>query len=333
MRIFVVGATGAIGRRLNPVLVQAGHSVVGMTRSPGKTSSLRAAGAEPVVADALDAGGIMEVVRKAAPEVVVHQLTALPAMLDFRKIEQQFALTNCLRTEGTDHLLAAALAVGVRRFVAQSFAGWPYARTGGPVKTEEDPLDASPPAALRRTLEAIRYLEATVIGASGIEGMVLRYGGFYGPGNAIGEGGTLLQQVRHRCVPIVGGGTGVWSFIHVDDAAHATLAGIERGRGGIYNIVDDVPAPVAAWLPALASALGAMPPRHVPAWVARFLIGEQGIMFMTEVCGASNAKAKRELGWQPVWASWRDGFARGLGESDPAGDRRAQRVTTTLRLA
>ena len=321
MRIFVAGATGAIGRRLIPILVQAGHSVVGMTRSPGKISLLRAAGAEPAVADALDANAVMATVCQAAPEVVVHQLTALPALLDFRKLDQQFAATNRLRTEGTKHLLAAALAAGARRFVAQSFAGWPYARTGGPVKAEEDPLDTNPPAALRKTLEAIRYLETTVTAAGGIEGIVSRYGAFYGPGTTIGEGGPLLEQVRHRCIPIVGGGTGVWSFVHIADAARATLAAIERGRPGIYNIVDDDPAPVSVWLPALASVLGAKSPRHVPAWVARFLIGEQGVMFMTESRGASNAKAKRELGWQPVWPSWRDGFARGLGESHPAGDR------------
>ncbi len=331
MRVFVAGATGAIGRRLIPLLVQAGHSVVGMTRSPHKSAELRAAGAEPAVVDALDAGAILAAVRKAAPEIVVHQLTAIPAMLDFRKIEEQFVLTNRLRTEGTDHLLAAALAVGARRFVAQSFTGWPYARTGGPVKTEEDPLDTNPPAAMRKILEAIRYLESRVAGATEIEGIVLRYGGFYGPGNAIGEGGTLLEQVRRRRVPIVGAGTGVWSFVHIDDAARATLAAIERGRPGICNIVDDVPARVSVWLPALASAIGAKPPRHIPAWLARWLIGEQGIMFMTEVRGASNAKAKRELGWQPLWASWREGFARGLGDQDPGGSPEAEYVEAARR--
>ena len=318
MRIFVAGATGAVGRRLIPILVHAGHSVVGMTRSQSKTSALLATGAEAVVVDALDADAVMAAVRQAAPEIVVHELTAIPPLLDFRKIEQQFALTNRLRTEGTDYLLAAALAAGVRRFLAQSYAGWPFARNGGPVKTEEDPLDTNPPAAMRKILDAIRHVETTVTGASGIEGIVLRYGGFYGPGNAIGDGSALLDQIRRRLIPVVGGGTGTWSFIHIDDAARATLAAIERGQRGIYNIVDDDPALVSAWLPALASALGAKPPRHVPAWVARFLIGEQGVMFMTEVRGASNAMAKRELGWQPLWSSWRQGFAQALGDDQTA---------------
>jgi nucleoside-diphosphate-sugar epimerase len=328
MRIFVAGATGAIGRRLIPVLVEAGHTVVGMTRSPGKAASLRAAGAEAVVADALDAGAVMAAVRKAAPEVVIHQLTAIPAMLDFRKIEQQFAVTNRLRTEGTHHLLAAALEVGARRFVAQSFAGWPYARRGGPVKTEDDALDACPPAALRATLKAIGHLETVVTSAQGVEGIILRYGGFYGPGSAIGEGGALLDQVRHRRVPIVGNGGGIWSLIHIDDAARATLAAVEQGTPGIYNIVDDDPARVSAWLPVLASILGAKPPRRVPIWLARLLIGEQGIMFMTDARGASNAKAKRELGWEPRWASWREGFRRALGEDGSAADREAERVAS-----
>jgi nucleoside-diphosphate-sugar epimerase len=333
MRIFVAGATGAIGRRLIPILVNAGHSVVGMTRSPGKASALRAAGAEAVVVDALDAGAVMAAVRKARPEVVVLQLTALPQLLDFRKIVRQFAMTNRLRTEGTDYLLAAAVEVGARHFVAQSYAGWPYARRGGLVKTELDPLDANPPAALRGTLDAIRHLEMAVTAESRIDGIVLRYGSFYGPGNAIGEGGALLGQIRQRRVPIVGLGTGVWSFVHIDDAARATLAVIEQGNRGIYNIVDDDPARVSAWLPVLASTLGAKPPRRVPAWLARLLIGEQGVMFMTEVRGASNAKAKRELGWEPLWASWREGFAKDLGENKLVIDRGAARMATAIKLA
>jgi nucleoside-diphosphate-sugar epimerase len=312
MKILVAGAGGVVGRRLIPILVEAGHSVVGMTRSPAKTAAIRAGGAEPVVGDALNAKAVMAAVQRVEPEVVVHELTAIPVRLNFRKFDREFELTNRLRTEGTDHLLAAAHAVGTRRFVAQSFAGWPYARQGGPVKTEEDPLDPSPPAALRRSLAAIRYLEAAVLGAQSIEGIVLRYGAFYGPGTSLGEGGSILEDIRHRRFPMVGCGTGIWSFIHINDAARATLAAIERGPTGVYNIVDDDPAPVSEWLPALATAISAKTPRRVPIFVARLAVGEHGVVVMTEIRGASNAKAKCTLGWQPVWASWRDGFRIGL---------------------
>ena len=317
MRIFVAGATGALGRRLVPLLVEGGHQVTGMTRTPGKAAGLRAAGAEPVVADALDREAVLRAVTAARPEVVVHQLTALATTTSFRRFDQQFALTNRLRTEGTDHLLEAARAAGARRFVAQSFAGWPFARVGGPVKTEDDPLDPDPPAQLRRTLEAIRHLEAAVLGAEGIEGVVLRYGGFYGPGTSAGAGGYMLEDLRRGRFPIVGAGTGVWSFIHIDDAAAATVAAIERGAPGIYQIVDDDPAPVSEWLPALADAIGARPPRRVPAWLARLLAGEHAVVLMTEIRGASNAKARRELGWRPVHRSWRQGFRDGLGQAAP----------------
>jgi 2-alkyl-3-oxoalkanoate reductase len=319
MRIFVAGATGALGRRLVPQLVAGGHEVTGMTRSPGKAGWLRAAGAEPVVADALDRDDVLRVVAAARPEVVVHQLTDLAAMTNFRRFDAGFAATNRLRTEGTDHLLAAARAAGARRLVAQSFAGWPFARVGGPVKTEDDPLDPDPPAELRRTLDAIRHLEAAVAQAEGIEGLVLRYGGFYGPGTSAGEGGYVLEDLRRRRFPIVGAGTGVWSFVHIDDAAAATVAAVERGTPGIYQIVDDDPAPVAEWLPVLAEAAGARPPRRVPVWAARLLGGEHGVVLMTEVRGASNAKAKRELGWRPAWPSWRQGFRTGLGDHREAG--------------
>jgi nucleoside-diphosphate-sugar epimerase len=315
MKVFVAGAGGAVGRRLIPLLVRAGHSVVGMTRSPVKTAALHAAGAQPVVGDALDKTVVMDAVRRAAPDVVVHQLTAIPPAASFRAFDRDFALTNRLRTEGTDHLLAAARAAGARRLVAQSFAGWPYARQGGMVKTEEDPLDASPPASFRQTLEAIRRLEAAVSGANGLQAIVLRYGLFYGPGTGIGEGGPLLELVRRRRVPIVGKGTGVWSFVHVDDVATATVAAIERGAPGIYNIVDDEPAPVSEWLPALATAVGAKPPRRIPVWLGRLVIGEGGVSMMTRVRGASNAKARRELHWQPRWPSWRDGFRNGLADA------------------
>jgi 2-alkyl-3-oxoalkanoate reductase len=318
MRIFVAGATGALGRRLVPLLVQGGHQVTGMTRTAGKAAGLRAAGAEPVVADALDRDAVLRAVVAARPEVVVHELTALAQMTDFRRLDEGFALTNRLRTEGTDHLLAAARAAGARRFVAQSFAGWPFARVGGPVKTEDDPLDPDPPAQLRRTLDAIRHLEAAVLGAEGIEGVVLRYGGFYGPGTSAGEGGFMLEDLRRRRFPLVGAGTGVWSFVHIDDAATATVAAVERGAPGIYQIVDDDPAPVSEWLPALAAAIGARPPLRVPAWVARLAGGAHGVVLMTEARGASNAKARRELGWRPAWPSWRQGFRDGLGDAYPA---------------
>jgi nucleoside-diphosphate-sugar epimerase len=318
MRIFVAGATGALGRRLVPLLVQGGHQVTGMTRTAGKAAGLRAAGAEPVVADALDRDAVLRAVVAAHPEVVVHELTALAGMTDFRRLDEGFALTNRLRTEGTDHLLAAARAAGSRRFVAQSFAGWPFARVGGPVKTEDEPLDPDPPAQLRRTLDAIRHLEAAVVGAEGIEGVVLRYGGFYGPGTSAGEGGFMLEDLRRRRFPLVGAGTGVWSFVHVDDAATATVAAVERGAPGIYQIVDDDPAPVSEWLPALAAAIGARPPRRVPAWVARLAGGAHGVVLMTEARGASNDKARRELGWRPAWPSWRQGFRDGLGDAYPA---------------
>jgi nucleoside-diphosphate-sugar epimerase len=319
MRIFVAGATGALGRRLVPMLVEGGHQVVGMTRSPAKTGGLRAAGAEAVVADALDRDAVLAAVHQARPEVVVHQLTALAGFADFRKFDEEFALTNRLRTEGTDHLVAAARAAGARRLVAQSYAGWPFARVGGPVKTEDDPLDPDPPAELRRSLDAIRRLESTVLGTDGLEGMVLRYGGFYGPGTSSGASGLMIEEVRRRRLPLVGAGTGVWSFVHIDDAATATVAAVERGAPGIYQIVDDDPAPVSAWLPALAEAIGARPPRHVPVWVARLIAGEHTVALMTEIRGASNAKAKRELGWTPAWPSWRQGFRDGLGLAPGAG--------------
>jgi nucleoside-diphosphate-sugar epimerase len=319
MRVFFAGATGAIGKRLVPFLVQAGHLVTGMTRSRGKAGSLRAAGADAAIVDALDPVAVASAVERAKPEVIVHELTAIPPDLDPRRFEEQFRLTNRLRTEGTDHLLAAARAAGVRRFIAQSYAGWPYARTGGPVKTEDDSLDPNPPAAFRETLAAIQHLESAVLQASGLEGVILRYGGFYGPGTSIGEDGAIVEQVRRRRFPVVGGGTGVWSFIHIDDAARATVAAVERGPPDICNIVDDDPAPVAEWLPALARIIGAKPPLLLPAWLGRLAIGGHGVVMMTDVRGASNSKAKREFHWRPQWTSWLDGFKSALSDSgEPA---------------
>jgi nucleoside-diphosphate-sugar epimerase len=311
MKVLVAGATGALGKQLVPKLVARGHEVVGTTRSESKRQTIVDLGATPAVADALDAEQVARVVAEAEPEVIVHQLTALSGDLDLRHFDRTFAETNRLRTEGTDHLLAAGRAIGITRFVAQSYAGWPAARTGGPVKTEDDPLDPAPPEAVRRTLDAIRHLENAVTGADWTEGVALRYGGFYGPGTSLGpDGGEMVEMIRKRKFPVVGGGAGVWSFIHVEDAADATVAAIEHGRRGIYNIVDDEPAPVAAWLPAVASAVGARPPRQVPRWLGRILAGEAAAVMMTEVRGASNAKAKRELGWEPKHPSWRDGFTQ-----------------------
>jgi nucleoside-diphosphate-sugar epimerase len=309
MRVFVAGATGAIGKQLVPRLVAAGHEVHGMTRSESKQAMLSELGAVPVVADALDADQVAEAVARARPEVIVHQLTAIPARLDLRHFDRDFALTNRLRTEGTDHLLSAGQAVGVRRFVAQSNGAFPYARTGGPVKTEEDPLDPTPPREMRKSWAAIRHLEEAVLGADWTEGIVLRYGGFYGPGTSLAPGAEQVELVRRRKFPLVGDGGGVWSFIHVADAAEATVAAIERGSRGVYNVVDDDPAPVAEWLPALAEQLGANKPMRVPRFIGRLFAGEAGVVMMTDVRGASNAKAKRELGWRPAHPSWRQGFA------------------------
>jgi nucleoside-diphosphate-sugar epimerase len=309
MRVFVAGATGAIGKQLVPRLVEAGHEVHGMTRSESKQAMLHGLGAVPVVADALDPDQVAEAVGRARPEVIVHQLTAIGAV-DMRHFDRDFALTNRLRTEGTDHLLSAGQAVGVRRFVAQGVGGYgAYARTGGPVKAEEDPLDPTPAREMRETLAAIRHLEEAVLGARWTEGLVLRYGVFYGPGTSLAPGAEQFELVRRRKFPLVGDGGGVWSFIHVADAAEATVAAVERGSRGVYNVVDDDPAPVAKWLPALAQELGAKKPTRVPRFIGRLFAGEAGVVMMTDVRGASNAKAKRELEWRPAHPSWRDGFA------------------------
>jgi len=309
MRVFVAGATGAMGTQLVPRLVAAGHEVHGMTRRASKQAMLCDLGAVPVVADALDPGQVAEAVARAKPEVIVDQLTAIGA-LDTRHFDRDFALTNRLRTEGTDYLLSAGQNVGVRRFVAQAAAGYgAYGRTGGPAKSEEDPLDPAPAREMRETLAAIRHLEEAVLGARWTEGIVLRYGAFYGPGTSFTPGGAQFELVRRRKFPLVGDGGGVWSFIHVADAAEATVAAVERGSRGLYNVVDDDPAPVAEWLPALAQTLGGKKPMRVPRFVGRLFAGEAGVMMMTEIRGASNAKAKRDLGWRPKHASWRQGFA------------------------
>jgi nucleoside-diphosphate-sugar epimerase len=290
--------------------VAAGHDVTGTTRSESKRAAIAAMGARAAVLDPLDADDVATVVAETEPEVIINQLTALNREFDLRHFDETFAETNRLRTEATDHLLAAGRAVGVKRFIAQSFAGWPFARTGGSIKTEADPLDPSPVDSMRQSFEAIRHVEEAVSGADWTDGIVLRYGGFYGPGTSLSrEGGAQLEAIRKRRFPVVGDGGGVWSFIHIEDAAEATVAAVTRGTRGIYNIVDDEPAAAAEWLPVAAQAVGAPPPRHVPRWLGRIFAGEAGTVMMTEVRGASNEKAKRELGWRPRHASWREGFA------------------------
>jgi nucleoside-diphosphate-sugar epimerase len=314
MRVLVAGATGAIGIRLIPRLVAAGHSVTGLTRSPAKAEPLRRAGASPLVVDALDSPALREAVLGAKPEIVVHEMTALANASDLRHFDRAFAQTNRLRTEGLDHLLAAAREAGARKVVAQSYCGWPFARVGGPIKTEYDPLDSTPPREFERSLQAIRHLESAVAEASDFEGVVLRYGPFYGPSSGLFDG-SALDQLRRRLFPLIGDGGGWWSFVHLDDAAEATACAIEGDAPGIYNIVDDDPAPVRDWLPALAAIIGAKPPRHIPRWLARIVAGEHMVVLMTESRAGSNAKARRELGWRPAHASWRQGFAEVLASA------------------
>ena len=307
MRVFVAGATGAIGRRLVPQLVERGHEVVATTSRPERAEGLRALGATPEVLDGLDGAAVGEAVARARPDAVVHQMTSIGGKPDLRHFDRWFAKTNELRTVGTRHLLAAAQAAGVQRFVAQSYTGWTNERRGGTVKTEADPFDLEPAKQQRKALAAIRFVEEAVTAAP-LEGIVLRYGNFYGPGDM----DAMLAMIGKRQFPLVGDGGGVWSWIHLDDAAAATVAALERGRPGIYNVADDEPAPVSEWLPYLAQTIGAKPPLRVPAWLGRIAAGEVPVRWMTEGRGASNAKIKRELGWRPAYASWRDGFRDGL---------------------
>jgi nucleoside-diphosphate-sugar epimerase len=307
MRVFVAGATGAIGRQLVPRLVAAGHEVHGMTHSESKQALLSELGALPVLADALDPDQVAEAVGRARPDVIVHQLTALSGVERFT--ERNAEPTNRLRTEGTDYLLSAGHAVGVRRFVAQGVATYGiYAPSGGAVKSEEDPIDPVPAREMRGAVAALRHLEEAVLGAEWTEGIVLRYGAFYGPGTSLAPGELQFELIRRRKFPVVGDGAGVWSFIHVADAAEATVAAVEHGSRGVYNVVDDDPAPVGEWLPALAQTLGAKKPMRVPRFVGRLFAGEAGVMMMTQMRGASNAKAKRDLRWAPEHSSWRQGF-------------------------
>jgi nucleoside-diphosphate-sugar epimerase len=280
--------------------VSNGHDVVGLTRSASKRTAIEALGARAVIGDALDPDSVAQAVAEAEPQVIVHEATALAGNLDVRHFDRSFETTNRLRTEGTDNLLAAGRAVGIEAFVAQSFAGWPFAPEGGMVKDESAPF-ATNLKGMVETLTAIKNLEEKVLAAGEwTRGIALRYGGFYGPGTSLdGPTSEHVEAIRKRLFPLIGDGAGVWSFIHIEDAAEATVAALERGRRGIYNIVDDEPARAADWLPALARAIGAKPPRHVPRWLGRLLGGEAVTLMMTEVRGASNAKAKRELGWEP----------------------------------
>jgi 2-alkyl-3-oxoalkanoate reductase len=305
MKVLVAGATGAVGSRLVPQLVERGHEVVGTSRSATNADRLRTLGATPAVLDVLDPDATRAVVEDVRPDAVVHEATALSGKSDLKHFDESFADTNRLRIEGTDSLVAAARGAGVPRLVAQSYAGWPYAREGGAVKTEEDPLDRAPLPAMTGALDAIEHLEQKVTDAGGI---VLRYGGVYGAPDD-----PQVELVRKRRFPIVGDGGGIWSFVHVDDAASATVLAVEQGTPGIYNVVDNEPAPVREWLPALAEAIHAKPPRRVPRWLARLLAGDVGVLLMTEVRGASNAKAKRELDWTLRHPSWREGFESAYG--------------------
>ncbi|HTZ23638.1 MAG TPA: NAD(P)-dependent oxidoreductase [Streptosporangiaceae bacterium] len=302
MRVFVMGATGALGQHLVPALVAAGHEVTATTRTPGKVAQLREAGAEPAVVDGLDRGAVVAAVQAAAPDVIVHEMTALADMRSLRNLDKVFATTNELRTRGTDNLLAAAAQAGTRRFIAQSNTN-ATARSGGPVKTEADPLDSQPVQSATGMVAAVKHVEH-VVPLEAPEGLVLRYGNFYGPGASE----ALLGMLRKRQFPVIGGGAGIWSFIEITDAAAATVAAVGRGAPGVYNIVDSDPAPVAEWLPYLAKVAGAKPPLHLPVWLGRLLAGDFVVTQMTAARGSSNEKAKKELGWEPRYPSWREGF-------------------------
>jgi nucleoside-diphosphate-sugar epimerase len=312
MKIFLAGATGAIGRRLVPQLVEAGHQVTAMTRSKEKLGELYELGAEPVLSDVFDAGRLGSVVARAEPDAVINELTDLPQSLNPRKLKEYYAANNHVRREGTRNLLGAAHGAGVRRFLVQGSAYW-YAPTGGPVKTEEAPLYLDAPTPIGPAVETIREVEEAVLSAEGIEGVVLRYGMFYGPGTWYAKDGDVGRQVRNRRYPMIGSGEGTYSFIHVDDAASATVAAVERARPGVYNVVDDEPATAAEWMPVYAEALGAKRPPRVPAFVARVIAGDALVRWMLGLRGASNEKIKRGLGWHPRYESWRRGFFEDLG--------------------
>lgn len=318
MRIFLAGATGAIGRRLLPRLIEGGHEVTALTRSEGRAAHLRAAGARPVVADVFDREALLAAVETARPEAVIHQLTSIPARMNPRRIRQELAPTNRLRTEGTQVLMDAAQAAGARRFIAQSVSFY-YAPGAAVPATEEEPLYHDAPAAFAELVHATEALEDTVLSTPGVEGMVLRYGYFYGPGTAYAAEGSMTTDVARGRLPLLGDGGGVFSFIHVDDAAAATVLALDRGTPGIYNIVDDEPAPLRVWLPYLAALLDAPRPKRLPTFIGRLGAGRYGVYFMTEQRGASNQKARHALGWAPRYASWREGFAATLARAEAVG--------------
>ena len=313
MKILVAGATGVVGARLLPLLVSRGHDVAGISRSPGSADAIAATGARPYAADALDQAELVAAAMDFAPEVVVNQLTALGPQPDTSKFDRAFAKTNRLRTEGGRNLIAAARAVRARRYVAQSFCGWPYARSGGPIKSEDDPLDADPPKELRGSLQAIRQLEDDVTSLSDIEGVVLRYGNFYGPGTVFASDGSFIGDLRRRRIPLVGSAGGIFSFAHVEDVASATARAIEGKQTGLFNVVDDDPAPVREWLPYLAATVGTRAPLQLPGWLMRLVMPEHLYVMMTEIRGGSNRRFKETFGWQPKYPSWRQGFVEALG--------------------
>jgi 2-alkyl-3-oxoalkanoate reductase len=312
MRVLVAGATGGLGRSLVPQLLAAGHAVTGMTRSESGAAEVRSFGADAVLADGLDAAAVRAAVESVRPEVVVHQMTALKGGIDFKHFDDSFAMTNRLRTEGTDNLLAASQAAGVRRFVVQSYAGWNLEHGGSVAKTEADPLDPNPVPAQRQTMAGIKHLESAALNTEGIEGVALRYANFYGPTGDIGKGGSMVELIQKRRLPLIGDGTGVWSFIHYDDAAAATVKAIESDVTGVFHVADDDPAQAAVWLPEFARILGAKAPLRVPAWLGRLAAGDVGVAAFTEIRGADNTLAKKTFDWQPGYASWREGFRHGL---------------------
>jgi nucleoside-diphosphate-sugar epimerase len=320
MRVFVAGGSGAIGQHLVPKLVAAGHQVAASARSADKLVAIQAQGAEGVIMDGLDRASVMAAVEAARPDVIVHQMTALAKVTGVRNFDREFALTNRLRTEGTHYLVEAAMGNGVGRVVVQSFTGWTNERSGSPVKDETAPLDPHPPKTMRESLDAIADLEKTVTTATGVEGLVLRYGQLYGPGSP-----AFLDVVRQRKLPVVGNGAALWSFVQVADAADATMAAVERGPAGLYNIVDDDPAPATEWIPYLARVAGAKPPLHVPVWVGKLAAGEAVVSLMTQARGSANGKAKALLGWAPRYASWRDGFVAWVAEDETSDHKAAAR--------